>query len=152
MNVDPVVAPIDQIGAKRMSLRVDWLERRVERANISGVKSVNEFLDVRTVNLDQLARDIGVLFEFADPAFDFFRALIFRANYIADELRALLENSWNSFACQVVGILRHDHSFQMLSEPAHRAGFLAILNPIAERGQLDQPPHRERIPVRRAEL
>src|SRR5258707_10657190 len=89
MNVDAVVARIDQIGTKRMPLRVGRLERRVERANICGVKSVNEFLDVRTVNLDQLARDVGILFEFADTAFDFFRALIFRADDIADELRAL---------------------------------------------------------------
>src|SRR5260370_32304311 len=33
MNVDPVVVPIDQIGPKRMVLRVCRLERRIKRAN-----------------------------------------------------------------------------------------------------------------------
>src|SRR5580700_95805 len=34
MNVDPVVAPVDQVGSKRMPLGVGGLERRVKRANV----------------------------------------------------------------------------------------------------------------------
>src|SRR5208337_5195539 len=64
MNVDPVVAPIDQVGTKRVPLGVGRLERRVKRANVAGVEGINEFLDVGAIDLDQFARQVGVLFEF----------------------------------------------------------------------------------------
>src|SRR5258708_2609930 len=46
MNVDPVVAPINQIGTKRMMLGVSRLQRRIECTNVARVKSINELLDV----------------------------------------------------------------------------------------------------------
>src|SRR5258708_2361796 len=51
MNVDPVVAPIDQIGTKRMVLRVSRLQRRIECTNVACVKSINELLDVWAIDL-----------------------------------------------------------------------------------------------------
>src|SRR5260370_20139995 len=92
MDVDPVVAPIDQVGTKRMALGVCRLERRIKRANIGGMESVNEFLDVRAVDLDHFAREVGVLLELVDSALEFFRALIFLAQHAARECRRLLEN------------------------------------------------------------
>ena len=152
MNVDPVVAPIDQIGTKRMALGVGGLERRVKRANVAGVKSINQLLDVGTIDLDQFAREVGILLEFIDSALDLFRALIFLAQHAARERRRLFENLRNRPAGEVVGILRHDDRFQMGPQPAHRAAVLAMLAAIAERGQLDQPAHRQRIPIRSAKL
>src|SRR5579863_2575965 len=121
MDVDPVVPPVDQVRTKRMARGVGGLERRVERANIFSMKRVNEFLDVRPVDLDQIAREIGVLHQGPDPDLDFLRPLILRADHIADEFRALLENSWNRPAREIVGALRHDDGLQMPPEPAHRA-------------------------------
>ena len=152
MNVDPVVVPIDQIGTKRMTLGVGGFERRIKRANVGAVKSVNEFLDIGAIDLDQFAREVGVLLELVDSRLDFFRALIFLAYHAARERRRLLENLRNRVAGEVVSILRHDDGFQMRPEPAHRAAVLAMLAAIAERGQLDQPAHRQRIPIRSAEL
>ena len=152
MNVDPVVVPIDQVGTKWMMLGVSRLERRVKRANVARVKSVNQLLDIRAIDFDQFAREVRVLLELVDPAFDFLRALIFFADYAACERRRLLEKFRQLLAGQVVSILRHDDRFQMRSEPAHRATVLAMLAAIAERGQLDQPAHRQRIPIRGAEL
>src|SRR6202522_4143314 len=70
MDVDPVVAPIDQIGTERMMLGVGRLERRVKRANVARVKSIDQLLDVWAIDLDQFAREVGVLLELVDPRLD----------------------------------------------------------------------------------
>src|SRR5580704_12446416 len=152
VNVDPVVAPIDQVGTKGMMLGVGRLERRIERANVARVKGVDELLDVGAIDLDQLAREVGVLLELVDAAFNFFGALIFLADHAARERCRLLENLWNGVAGEVVSALRDDDGFEVRAEPAHRAAVLAMLAAIAERSQLDQTAHRQRIPVRSAEL
>ena len=91
MNVDPVVVPIDQVGTKWMMLGVSRLERRVKSANVARVKSVNQLLDIGAIDFDQFAREVRVLLELVDLAFDFLRALIFFADYAARERRRLLE-------------------------------------------------------------
>src|SRR5271167_1420756 len=67
MNVDPVVAPIDQVGTKWMMLGVGRLERRVERADVARVEGVDQLLDVGAIHLDQLAREVGVLLNLSMP-------------------------------------------------------------------------------------
>src|ERR1700735_5107161 len=109
VNVDPVVAPIDQIGTKWMMLRVDGLERCVKRADVARVKSISELLDIRAIDLDQFAREIRVVLEFIDSAFDFLRALIFLAHDAARESCRLLENLRKPVAGEVVSVLRDDN-------------------------------------------
>src|ERR1700688_1749623 len=75
MDLDPVVRPIDTLGSVGMVLGVGGRERFVERANVGAVESVDQLLDVRAIDFDQLARHRGVGAELVDALLKFFGAL-----------------------------------------------------------------------------
>ena len=127
-------------------------ERLVERANVGAVEGVNQLLDVRAIDFDQLARHRGIGAELVDALLELFRAFGILAEQGARGPGAFLEQLGQRLAREFVGTLRNDYRLQMRREAAHRAADTAMLAAVAEPGQLDQPAHRQRIHVRGAEL
>src|SRR5712692_877055 len=152
MNIDPVTGPVDFFGGIGMTLDIGGRKRFVERADIVAVKGVDQLLDIRAINLDQRTGEFGIFREAVDLLRDLARWYRLAARQRFGEGGAMFQEFRQRLAHQLVGALRDDDRFEMRRELTHRTTALAIFAAVAEAGQLDQTAHRERIPVRRAEL